>query len=150
MRIKLIIMALFGLLSLSMLASQTLAQAQPQPQPQPQPFNPLGGACANAPANPACTQNKDQNGSNANPTVNIIRSAADVIALIGGIGAVVIIIISGFMFVTAGGVTPGQRSGDPNRIKTARATLTGAIVGLIIIALAWTIVAFVTDKLIKT
>jgi hypothetical protein len=113
-------------------------------------FNPLGQACKNAPTNPACTQNKNQNGKTTNPTVDIIKTAANIIAVVAGIGAVIMIIVSGFMFVTAGGATPGQRSGDPNRIKSARSTLINALVGLVVIALAWTIVTFVTNNLIKT
>jgi ABC-type Fe3+ transport system permease subunit len=117
-----------------------------------QSFNPLGGACQsqNAAASPACHQNTQQNGSDTNPTLDIIKTATNIIALIAAIGAVIMIVISGFMFVTAGGASPGQRSGDPNKVKGARTTLTNALIGLIIIALAWTIVTFVANHLIKT
>jgi hypothetical protein len=111
------------------------------------PFNPLGDACKNAPANPACHQNSAQIKSGTNPTINIIQTAANIIAIVAGIGAVIMIIISGIMFATAGGATPGQRSGDPNKIKSAQATLFNALIGLVIIALAWTIVTVVTTWL---
>jgi hypothetical protein len=80
--------------------------------------------------------------------VNIIHTAADLIAAVAGVAAVIVIIISGFQFVTAGGASPGQRSGDPNKIKSARAALTGAIIGLVVVVLAWTLVTFVTDRFI--
>ncbi|MBX4197655.1 pilin [Candidatus Saccharibacteria bacterium] len=138
MKLKTILLAFFT--PLLLVASAGSAQAQ---------FNPLSSACKKAPNSPTCQQNNKQNGKSTNPTVDIIKTAANIIAVIAGIGAVVVIIISGFMFVTAGGASPGQRGGDPNRIKSARATLIGAIIGLVIVALAWTIVTFVTDKLVK-
>ncbi|HVS78846.1 MAG TPA: hypothetical protein VHD84_00975 [Candidatus Saccharimonadales bacterium] len=106
-------------------------------------FNPLGSACQGAGASsPACQQNAKQNGSSTNPVANTIHTAANLIAIIAGIAAVIMVLVGGFTFVTS--------SGNPERAKSGRATLTGAIVGLVIIALAWTIVTFVTDKLVKT
>lgn len=84
-----------------------------------------------------------------NSVTRTISTAANILAALAGIAAVVMIIISGLMFVTAGGATPGQRSGDPNRVKTARATLTAAIIGLVVIALAWTITRFILDRVIQ-
>jgi hypothetical protein len=139
MKLRLFIASLFALLSLGLFAATAGAQ-----------FNPLSEVCKKAPSSPACQQNASQNGTKNNPTIKIIRTAANIIAVIAGIGAVIMIIISGFMFVTAGGGIGGQRASDPNRAKGARATLTGALIGLVIIALAWTIVTFVTDKLVKT
>lgn len=91
---------------------------------------------------------KDRN-TTTNPVNDKIKVAADIVALAAGAAAVILIIVSGFKFITAGGASPGQRSGDPNAIKSARATLTAAIIGLVIIALAWTIVTFVTDRFIQ-
>jgi hypothetical protein len=142
MRAKLLIIGLFTLLMVGLVAATAAAA----------PFNPLGDPCSTAPASssPACQQNAKQNGSTTNPTVDIIKTAANLIAAVGGISAVIVIIISGFMFVTAGGGVGGQRSSDPSRAKNARAALTGALIGLVIIALAWTIVTFVADKFVKT
>jgi Mn2+/Fe2+ NRAMP family transporter len=114
-------------------------------------FNPIGDACQapGAKDSPACQQNAGQNGKDTNPTLRTIRTAVSIIAIIAAIGAVIMIIISGAQFVTAGGATPGQRSGDPSKIKNAQATIMNALVGLVIIALAWTIVTFVTTKLIN-
>jgi hypothetical protein len=140
MRIKFFIALFSGLLVLCFSAGAASA------------FNPLGEACktGDASTSPTCAQNAAQNTSKTNPTIRIIRTAANILAVVAGVAGVIIVIYSGFMFVTAGGAAPGQRSGDPNRIKSARAALTGAIIGLVIIALAWTIVAFVTDRLVNT
>lgn len=113
-------------------------------------YNPLGPICKSAPTNPACVQNKSQTASGTNPALRTIQTATNLIAIIAGIGAVIVIIVSGLMFVTAGGATPGQRAGDPNAVKKARAALFGAVIGLAVIALAWTIVTFATTHLVKT
>ena len=117
------------------------------------PSDPLNTACQTNQAtrnSPLCQQ------AGATGTKNpisgpkgIINTAANIIALITGIAAVIIIIISGFMFITYGGVSPGQRSSDPNKVKTARSALSGALVGLVIVALSWAIVRFVIDKFVQ-
>jgi predicted secreted protein len=113
--------------------------------------NDIFSVCQKAPTSSVCQDRNAQNANSAdNPVNHMIKVAANIIALITGIAAVILIIISGFMFVTAGGAAPGQRSGDPNRIKTARATLTAAIIGLVIVSLAWVIITFLTNRLIKT
>jgi hypothetical protein len=116
-------------------------------------FNLFGQTCDSATnTSPTCQQAQNQGGQSTNKltgTKNIIQVAANIIAIITGIAAVIMIIISGIKFMTAGGTTPGQRSGDTNAVKSAQATLTAAVIGLIIVALAWTITRFITDNLIK-
>ena len=86
-----------------------------------------------------------------NPIPAIIKSAANVFAVVSGVAAIIIIIVSGFVFTTAGGTPGGQRSGDsPSRAAKAGGTMTGALIGLVVIALAWSIVSFAVDKFIKT
>ena len=136
---KLINLLLLAILSFVFLFSSATANAA---------FNPLSDVCKRAPTSPTCQQNAAQNGTSNNPAVKIIKTAVNIIAVLAGVAAVIVVIISGFQFVTAGGASPGQRSGDPNRVKSARASLTGAVIGLVIIALAWTIVTFVADHFI--
>jgi hypothetical protein len=112
--------------------------------------SPISEICDQAPKSPTCQQTIAQTKKGTNPVVDIIRTAVDILAVLAGVGAVIVIIISGFMFITAGGGVAGQRATDPNRLKTARAALTGAIIGLVIVALAWTIVTFVTNQFVKT
>lgn len=54
-----------------------------------------------------------------------------------GIVAIVLIIISGFKFVTSGG--------EPKRAEGARKTLTWAIIGLIVVLLSFAIVAIIAQ-----
>ncbi len=112
-------------------------------------YNPFGDVCTKAPSSPTCQQYRKQAASNTNPVVDTIQKAVNLIAVVAGILSVIVMIIAGFMFVTAGGVAPGQRSGDPNRVKTARSALLGAAIGLVIIALSWTIVTFVVHTVVK-
>ena len=120
-------------------------------------FSLFGDACKpgnGASQGPVCQQNDKQKKAGTNPVAGpngIINSAVNIIAVGAGVAAVIIIIISGFMFVTAGGNIGGQRAGDnPSRAKNARAALIGAVIGLAIIALAWTIITYVTHNVIKT
>lgn len=60
-----------------------------------------------------------------------------------GLIAVSIILYAGFIFVTAGG-------GSEERIEKAKKMMTGAIIGLVIILLAWAIVLFALNVLQNT
>ncbi|OGL37905.1 hypothetical protein A3E49_01350 [Candidatus Saccharibacteria bacterium RIFCSPHIGHO2_12_FULL_49_19] len=115
-------------------------------------FDPLEDPCTAAPDSPTCRQKEEQRTSGTNPIAGpdgIIQTAANLIALVAGIIAVITIIISGFIFVTAGGAIGGQRAGDnPTRAREARTVLTGAIIGLVVVALAWSIVSFVNDRIL--
>ena len=97
--------------------------------------------------NPACTpQTKDSPvcqppKDEGNPVVRVIRIAASVVATIAGFLAVLMIVISGFQFVTSGG--------NDEAVANARKRITNSIIGLIIVATAWVIVRFVTDNIIQ-
>ena len=68
-----------------------------------------------------------------------LDSIINLFSLIIGIIAVIMVIVSGFRYITS--------NGDSNAIGTAKNTLIYAIVGLIIVALAQVIVRFVLDKI---
>lgn len=55
----------------------------------------------------------------------------------GGIVAFIFLIIGGFKYLTAGG--------DPKKAESARNTLTYAILGLVLLILAWFILYFVKN-----
>lgn len=81
------------------------------------------------------------NGCNGNPngTINnLFAQALNILSLIAGFAGVVMIIISGFKFITA--------QGDSSAIASARQTLIYALVGLVIAILAQVIVHFVLGK----
>lgn len=66
-----------------------------------------------------------------NTVINIIRWILGILALL----AVVFVIYGGFMWLTSGG--------DESKIEKAKKIISGAVVGLIIVILAWAIVIFV-------
>lgn len=68
----------------------------------------------------------------------IIARAANLVALISSVAAVIMIILGGFNIITA--------AGDSGKIGSGKKMITYAIVGLIVIALARTIVVFVVSK----
>jgi hypothetical protein len=80
-------------------------------------------------------------GTTKDPVIHVINVAAGLIAVIAGIAAVILIIVSGIAMITS--------SGNQEAVKNARRRLAAAIIGLVFIALAWTIVSFATTKLIK-
>lgn len=78
---------------------------------------------------------------NKNPVVDIIRTATSIVALLAGVLAVIMIIISGLTLVTSGG--------NQEAVTNSRKRITNSIIGLVIVALAWAIIRFVTDTILK-
>jgi nitrate/nitrite transporter NarK len=68
----------------------------------------------------------------------IIKNIINLLSIIVGIAAIIVIIVSGLRFITAGG--------DANSISSARNGVIYAVVGLIVAALAQVIVRFVLSK----
>lgn len=69
------------------------------------------------------------------------QAAADLLNatyMIAGIVCVIVIIVAGFMFMTA--------SGDASLIKKAREMVIGAVIGLLVIILAFTITGFILGQ----
>jgi hypothetical protein len=102
-------------------------------------YNPLNSACSagdgEANSSTGC------GASSSDPITGkdgILEKAAAIIAGIAGVAAVIIIIVAGIMFTTSGG--------NSQRVEQARSAIIGSVVGLIIIALASTIVAFVAGR----
>ena len=67
-----------------------------------------------------------------------VRTVINLLSLIVGIVAVIMIIIGGLKYITS--------SGDSNNVSSAKNTILYAIVGLVIVALAQVIVRFVLNK----
>src|SRR3989344_4031269 len=105
------------------------------------PSNPLEQACntnAQTKDSPLCKQAASQDTKDpiAGPD-GVISKAANLIALVAGIGAVIMILIGGFEFITAGGTgfkaAPGAA---PTKAAKARARISSAVIGLVVVALA--------------
>ena len=99
-------------------------------------YNPLGDACKEANNSAAC-----DNVSNSNPLTGpdgILHKVTLIIAIIAGIAAVIVLVIAGFQFVVSGG--------DAQKVANARGAIIGTIVGLVLVALASSILTFVIGR----
>lgn len=79
--------------------------------------------------------------STTNPATRINTTVDNVINLLSiavGIAAVIMLILGGFRYVTS--------SGNQETVKAAKNTITYALIGLVIVALAQLIVNFVLNK----
>lgn len=98
----------------------------------------LDGACqsnggAGSPS-AACTGQQEQiSGKNG-----ILYRVTQLIARFAGVAAILLIVVSGILFVTA--------NGEAGRVASARSTLIGAVVGLVIVIAAESILKFVLTK----
>lgn len=89
---------------------------------------------------PVC-QNEARS-DNSNPIAGpdgILMSVTNIVALIAGAAAVLVIIISGLQFITAGG--------DSAAVSKARNAIIYAVIGIAVILLARTIIAFILSNI---
>ena len=68
----------------------------------------------------------------------LLANALNLTYFIAGIVAVIVSIVAGILYVTS--------SGDPAKVTKAKNTITYAVVGLVIILVAFTITGFVTGR----
>lgn len=87
-------------------------------------------------SNDECTRPGEK--SNSKSIEDLIAQIINVLTVIVGIVAVIMIIIGGFKYITSGG--------DSGAVSSAKNTVIYAIVGLIIVAFAQIIVRFVINK----
>lgn len=97
-----------------------------------------GEACKGANLNNDAGAKDCKSDAAAGKVQGTLRNVVNLLSLIVGIVAVILIIINGFKFVTSGG--------DSNSVSSAKNGIIYAIVGLIIVALAQVIVRFVLSK----
>jgi hypothetical protein len=95
------------------------------------------GICSNGAGNTDVCQSKGS--TTTNPFISFIKVAITILSVIIGFAAVVVIILSGLTFITAGG--------DPQAVAKARGSILYALVGLVIAVLSESLVLFVLDKL---
>ena len=74
----------------------------------------------------------------SNGVMDVIAAAINILSLIVGIAAVIMIIVGGFKYVTSGG--------DTNSIGSAKSTITYAVVGLLVALFAQVLVRFVITR----
>jgi len=72
---------------------------------------------------------------------SIIKTIINVVSIVVGVVAVIMIVFGGLKYITSGG--------ESNSVSSAKNTIIYAIVGLVVVALAQFIVRFVLDKSIN-
>ena len=107
-------------------------------------FDPFGGV-----DNPTCDQTNIEGNESpvcstdgSNPltgTDGVITKIANIIALMTGIAAVIVIMVGGFEYVRSGG--------DSSKVNKAKNTILFAVIGLVIVVVARTLVALAIDAL---
>jgi hypothetical protein len=102
-------------------------------------FNPYGGvSCQGASSSTICAQSTQPAGNPIYGSGSLIGKVTLFIAYLGGIAAVILIIVGGIQFTTAGG--------NPERVSSAKRTIIYSVTGLVIIALAELIVQIVISN----
>jgi len=69
---------------------------------------------------------------------SIVTAIVNIISLLVGVAAVIMIMVGGFRYITS--------NGDSGQVGNAKNTILYAIVGLVVVALAQVIVRFVVNK----
>jgi hypothetical protein len=115
---------LFGLLAVPVTASAA--------------YQPLSGVCGVSGASASDTCKSTGTDVAKRGPAAVIEKVTTVLAVIAGVAAVIVIIVSGLQFVLA--------NGDASKAASARSTLIGAAVGLVIIAAAQSIIIFILSK----
>jgi len=95
---------------------------------------PQSTACQALGSNDACTRRP----SGGISLTHVVRVIVNILSIAVGIAAVIMIMVGGFRYITAGG--------DANNVSGAKNTIVYAIVGLVVVAMAQFIVQFVVDK----
>lgn len=69
---------------------------------------------------------------------SVLKTAIDLISVLVGVAAVIMIMIGGFKYVTS--------QGDSGNVQSAKNTILYAVIGLVVVALAQIIVVFVLNE----
>ncbi len=105
-------------------------------------IDPFAGACSGntaASSTTICKDKQSDDGTAGNPVSQTILRAVTIIAVLTGVAAVIIIIVAGISYIIS--------AGDPAKVAAAKNTIIYAAIGLVVVTLARTIIAFVINRL---
>lgn len=88
---------------------------------------------------PAACADKDTTSNPLTGPSGTIAKVTNIMSVVAGAVAVIMIIVGGLMYVLSGG--------NSSNTNTARETIIYAVIGLVVIAVAQSIVVFVVDRL---
>jgi hypothetical protein len=140
---NILVSAVVSLLLLSgfSVAFAPLAFAAPAPEPTP-------ASTTSAAADQVCQGLSQADGSTGcdstgtgKTATSLVNTIINLFSWVIGVIAIIMIIFGGFKFVTS--------AGDSGKVTSARSTIIYALIGLVVVALAQTIVKFVLGQFIK-
>jgi hypothetical protein len=99
------------------------------------------GTAGNTPQGQVLTGAGETGNCDATSISKLIKDIVNILSILVGIAAVIMVIYGGFRYITS--------AGDGSRVAAAKSTLTYALVGLAIAALAQLIVHFVLNKAVN-
>lgn len=102
-------------------------------------YNPLDQACNTSASGSGVCQDASSQGDK-NPVVEVINQGIRILGWVVGVTSVLLIMIGGFNYITS--------AGNPEKTASAKKRIIYALVGLVIAALAWVIVHFVTNRIL--
>jgi hypothetical protein len=126
------------LLSLALLGGIMFAGGMAA-QPAYAQYNPFDKACTGDAAGSAPCRTKSDNPDSITGSNGVIIRVTNIIAMIAGIAAVIVMVVYGIMIVVS--------YGESGKVTQARNAIIGAAIGLVVIALARTIIVFVVNRL---
>lgn len=139
---KILLTTAFACLGLFAMQTPSAAALDPLCSARDAKGNCIAGACAGNAANSSiCKQAAPVDADTANPVSHIISATANIIAIVSAVIAVIMIIIAGITMITS--------QGKPESMSSARSRIIYSVVGLVIIALAWSITTYFANHLIK-
>ena len=86
----------------------------------------------------ACKDVAEQGGSGANPVLGVFHVVVQVLTIVIGGLAIIMLVVSGMRLIAS--------NGDSNAVKSARSGIIYAIIGLVVAALGQVIVSFVLSR----
>jgi len=105
------------------------------------------GVCLGAEANSTvCATASQQAAKGDDPTIDLIVNITNIVAIFAGSVAVIVIIVGALRFATSGSDVSTNSRTDTD-IEKARGAIVGALIGLVIVVLARTIIVFVLRKI---
>lgn len=96
-------------------------------------------AGSNAYKTHVCQDVNKQRIDNTNPIIVTLKATLNILSLIAGVAAVVLLIVNGLRLIVS--------NGDSNGVKSARTGIIYVLVGVAVVLIAQTIVIFILNKL---
>lgn len=82
--------------------------------------------------------NPDEVGIQKNSADTVLSNALDLVYFFAGVTAVIVIVVAGIMYATS--------EGDPEKVKRSKNMILYAIVGMLMVLMAFVITGFVTGR----